>query len=99
MKRAKKIIAVISVIVFIFFLVFSMSGLIVSVHHDCIGIHCPVCARIAVIQSTVSAVKLLIFALFMCYMAIMCGSAGLRCVRMRICRYFTGITLKTQLNN
>lgn len=56
-KRTKQILAVVFLAVFIFFSVFSAIGLVTSVHHSCIGIHCRVCEKIAIIENVVSMFK------------------------------------------
>lgn len=98
LKKAKKIIAIALVLIFIFTLVFSMAGLIISVHHNCVGIHCLVCERIAVVQNAVSIVKFLALALFVSLLILLRIKEGIALKSSFLCKYHTEITLKTQLN-
>lgn len=98
MKKSKRILALIMVVLFIFMMVFSMSGLIVSVHHSCIGLHCPVCERMAVVKDAVSIIKFLIFALFLAILISKSINMSPGRVKPNLCRYFTEIALKSRLN-
>ena len=56
-KRTKQIVAVVALAAFILFTVFGTVGLIVSVSHNCVGIHCHTCERITAVQNVVSILK------------------------------------------
>ena len=56
-KRTKQIVAVVALAAFILFTVFGTVGLIVSVSHSCVGMHCRTCERITAIQNVVSILK------------------------------------------
>lgn len=96
-KRTKQILAVIFLAVFVFFSIFSAIGLVTSVHHSCIGIHCRVCEKIAVIENVVSMFKAVIFAI------VSLAFAG-ETVKLLVTKmpsefnFFTTVTLKTKLS-
>ena len=56
-KKAKQIIAIVALEAFGLFTVFGTVGLVVSVSHSCVGIHCPTCEKITVVQNAVSILK------------------------------------------
>ena len=56
-KKAKQIIAIVALAAFVLFTVFGTVGLVVSVSHSCVGIHCPTCEKITVVQNAVSILK------------------------------------------
>ena len=56
-KKTKQIIALIALVAFVFFTVFSTVGLVMTVRHSCVGIHCRTCERITVVQEIVRILK------------------------------------------
>ena len=56
-KKTKQIIALIALVAFVFFTVFSTVGLVMTVRHNCVGIHCRTCERITVVQEIVRILK------------------------------------------
>ncbi len=96
-KRTKQILAVMFLAVFIFFSVFSAIGLVTSVHHNCIGIHCRMCEKIAVIENVVSMFKAVIFAIAL----IAFSGETIKILAAKMPSefdFFTAVTLKTKLS-
>ena len=97
-KRTKQFLAVVCLAVFIFFAVFSAIGLITSVSHNCCGIHCHICEKIAVIQTVVSMFK----AAFIIIASLYFVTETIKLLAAKMppeFNFFTTVTLKTKLNS
>ena len=96
-KRTKRILAVVFLAAFIFFSVFSAIGLVTSVHHNCTGIHCRTCEKIAVIENVVSMFKAAI--IIIAVMSFVSEFIKLLAAKMPSeFNFFTAVTLKTKLS-
>ena len=96
-KRTKRIIAVVCLAAFVFFSVFSAVGLVTSVHHNCSGMHCRTCEKIAVIESVASMFK----AVFILIAVMSFVSEFIKFLAAKLppeFNFFTAVTLKTKLS-
>ena len=91
-------IALVALIAFVFFTVFATVGLVVTVSHTCVGIHCRTCERISVVQNTVNILKTALFVLAL----LLFVSETIKVLSTRMPPLFhsiTSVTLKTKLSN
>lgn len=95
--KAKQILAVIFLAVFVFFCVFSAVGLVTSVHHSCAGIHCRVCEKQAVIENVFSMLK----AVLIVFSLLVFSGESIKLLASKLpakFNFFTTVTLKTKLS-
>ena len=97
-NKTKQVIAVVALATFVLFTVFGTVGLVITSHHNCEGIHCHTCERIAVIKNTVSMIKAA--CALLCFTVALHARSYLFAAKMppKIF-YATTVRLKTKLNN
>ena len=97
-SKSKQIIAVIALFAFLFFTVFSAVGLVISVSHTCVGIHCRCCERISAVQEAVHILKCAVIALLA--VLFVRETVKMLVAKMPPAFYYdTVVTLKTKLSN
>ncbi len=57
-KKTRQWIAVAALAAFLLFSVFGTLGLVTTSHHECTGMHCHICERIAAVQRMVEIIQL-----------------------------------------
>ena len=97
-NKAKQIVAVVALAAFVLFTVFGTIGLVITSHHNCEGIHCHTCERIAVIKNVVNIIKT--GCAVLCWFLFVRGCFLLLTTKMPLkIFYSTAVSLKTKLNN
>ena len=97
-NKTKQIIAVVALAAFVLFTVFGTVGLVITSHHNCEGIHCRTCERIALIKNAVNMINAACIVL--CFTVALHTRTYLFTAKMPLkIFYATTVSLKTKLNN
>ncbi|MBQ6380249.1 MAG: hypothetical protein IJJ41_01425 [Clostridia bacterium] len=97
-RKIKQISAVIALAAFVLFTVFGTVGLVISVSHSCMGMHCRTCEHITVVQQAVSILKAAIVVIA----ALLFVHETLRLLAAKMPPqfiFFTTVSLKIKLNS
>lgn len=96
-NKTKQILAVLALAAFLIFSIFGTLDLIVTSHHECSGIHCLTCKKIAAVQHTLRTIQCAVVGVWLSVSLCRCS---LRIKTMPIPIHFlTAVSLKTKLNN
>ena len=97
-KKIKRLLAAALLLSFVFFTVFGAVGVAISSHHNCTGVHCQTCVRVAAIEKTLGVLKLAIIVI----VGVSAAKRGMEMLAVKVPNEFaflTSVDLKIKLND